>query len=110
MCWLRLADQRKWSLKLDSGSVWISYVVTVYALSRHSMCKCGYPQSAQILGQLPPIRSESDHFRRSIYSAPPKFLPELFLYIMDTPDSSLVSVPALSPPATLRGVFFVGRA
>ena len=56
--------------------------------------KCGYPQSAQISGQLPPLRSDLDHFRRSIYSTPPKFLPEQFLYIMDTPDWFLVSVGA----------------
>ena len=57
-------------------------------------CKCGYPQSAQSSGKLPQIRSDSDYFRRSIYSAPPKNLPEMFLYIMDTPDSFLVSVAA----------------
>ena len=57
-------------------------------------CKWGYPQSAEISGQLPPIRSDLDHFRRSIHLAPPKFLPEPFLYIIDTPDSFLVSVAA----------------
>ena len=57
-------------------------------------CKCGYPQSARISGQLPPIRSDLDHFRSSLYSAPPKILPEQFLHIMDTPDSFLVSVAA----------------
>ena len=57
-------------------------------------CKCGYPQSAQISGQLPPIRSDLDHFRRFIYSAPPKFLLEQFLYIMETQNSFLVSVAA----------------
>ena len=55
-------------------------------------CKCGYPQSAQISGQLTPIRSDLDHCRRSIYSAPPKLLPEQFLYIMDTRDLLLVTV------------------
>ena len=59
-----------------------------------SLCQCNYPQSAQITGQLPPIRSDFDYFRRSIYSAPPKFLPEQFLYILDTLDSFLVSVAA----------------
>ena len=61
---------------------------------RPCACKCGYPQSAQISGQLPPMRLDLDHSRRSIYSAPPKFLPEQFLCIMDTPDSFLVSVAA----------------
>ena len=57
-------------------------------------CKCGYPQSAQISGQLPPIRSDLDHYQRSLYSAPPKFLPEQFLSVMDMADSFLVSVAA----------------
>ena len=35
-------------------------------------CKCGYPQPAQISSQLPPIRSDSTHFRRSLYLSPPK--------------------------------------
>ena len=38
--------------------------------------------------------SDLDHFWQSIHSAPPNFLPERFLYILDTPDSILVSVAA----------------
>ena len=47
-----------------------------------------------LVSKIVPSTSHSDHFRRYIYSAPPKRLPELFLYIMDTQDSFLVSVPA----------------
>ena len=65
---------------------------------RAAGCKCSHPQSAQISGQLPPITSDLDHFRRSIYLPLPKFVPEQFLYIMDTPDSFLVSVAAKMVP------------
>ena len=68
--------------------------VTHHSVFFEGECKCGYPQSAQITGQVPAITSDLDHMRRSIYSVPPKFLPEQYLYIMDTPDSFLMSVAA----------------
>ena len=45
-------------------------------------------------GQCTPIQPDSAHFRTFKYGSFPKFLPEQFLYIMDTPDSILVSVAA----------------
>ena len=41
--------------------------------------------------QCTPIQPHSAHFRTFTYGSLPKILPELFLYIMDTPDSILVS-------------------
>ena len=38
------------------------------------------------------LSSITPHFQRCIYLAAPKVFPELFLYILDTPDSFLMSV------------------
>ena len=45
-------------------------------------------------GQCTPIQPDSAQFGTFTYWGAPKFLPEQFLYIMDTPDSILVSVAA----------------
>ena len=46
------------------------------------------------VNQCTPIQPDSAHFRTFTYWGAPKFLPEQFLHIMDTPDSILVSVAA----------------
>ena len=45
-------------------------------------------------GQCTPIQPDSAHFGMITYEGAPKFLLKQFLYIMDTPDSILVSVAA----------------
>ena len=54
-----------------------------------------HPRRSEVnSGQCTPIQADSAHFRTFTYGSIPKFLPEQFLYIMDTPDSILVSVAA----------------
>ena len=54
-----------------------------------------HPRRSEVnSGQCTPIQPDSAHVCTFTYSGAPKFLPEQFLYIMDTPDSILVSVAA----------------
>ena len=66
----------------------IRFHVTVSAATLH-------PRRSEVnSGQCTPIQPDSAHFWTFTYGSLPKFLPEQFLYIMDTPDSILVSVAA----------------
>ena len=54
-----------------------------------------HPRRSEVnSGQCTPIQSDSAHFRTFTHGRLPKFLPEQFLYIIDTPDSIPVSVAA----------------
>ena len=54
-----------------------------------------HPRRSEVnSGQCTPIQPDSAHFWTFTYGCLPKFLPKQFLYIMDTPDSILVSVAA----------------
>ena len=54
-----------WWMKTKMANLvgYIKDILSMAVLKMASNSKCGYPQSAQISGQLPPIRSESEHFR-----------------------------------------------
>ena len=54
-----------------------------------------HPRRSEVnSGQCTPIQPDSAHFWTFTYGSLHKILPEPFLYIMDTPDSILVSVAA----------------
>ena len=54
-----------------------------------------HPRRSEVnSGQCTPIQPDSAHFCTFTYWGAPKFLPEQFLYILDTRDSILVSVAA----------------
>ena len=51
-----------------------------------------HPRRSEVnSGQCTPIQPDSAQFRTFTYGSLSKFLPEQFLYIMDMPDSILVS-------------------